>query len=281
VAAGGRTVRNWNRGARRALSGFVLMALASACRTDVALEAEVGSAGVAGRMLESAGSAGGFSRGGRGSAGDAGSAARGGATATSNSGGSAGKGDTPGGAGSSGSSGSVSTGGGAGGEAGAPGAGTSQGVGGAPTDAEGGAPSEGGAGGAEPSPTQEELEEQTIARWNEVADDRPTDTYGFHWVEDRFPHPTFTAMGTAEGYGEFAIVLDEFLDRNFDFLAEHRQFLTRYYYVTVATSDVDLMVTFDQLATDFSTGFGAEYGDHPDDVELSLADHATNMKQFE
>jgi hypothetical protein len=88
-------------------------------------------------------------------------------------------------------------------------------------------------------------------------------------------------MGAAEGYGEFAIVLDEFLDLNFDFLAQHRQFLTPYYYVTVATSDVDLMVTFDQLAADFSTGFGAEYGDPPDDVKLSLADHAASMKQFE
>jgi hypothetical protein len=49
----------------------------------------------------------------------------------------------------------------------------------------------------------------------------------------------------------------------------------------VATSDVDLMVTFDQLATDFSTGFGADYGDPPDSVKLSLAEHAANMKQYE
>jgi len=40
-------------------------------------------------------------------------------------------------------------------------------------------------------------------------------------------------------------------------------------------------VTFDGLATDFSSGFGADYGDHPEDVKLSLAEHAASMKRYE
>jgi hypothetical protein len=153
-------------------------------------------------------------------------------------------------------------------------AGMSAGVGG---EGGGGAPPS-GTGGVTSSPTQTELEAQTIERWNAIADDRAGDVFSFHWRHDMFPHPTFAAMGEANGYREFAVVLNEFLGVNFDFLAEHRQFLTPYYYVTAATSDVDLEETWDSLAADFST---MSYGDIPADVQTSLAAHRAAMKAYE
>jgi hypothetical protein len=142
----------------------------------------------------------------------------------------------------------------------------------------GGGSSEGGTGAVAPSPDQGEIEAQTIERWNAIADHRDGDVYHFHWTHDMFPHPTFAAMGEAEGYREFAVVLDQFLAANFDFLAEYRQFLTPYYYVTASPSDVDLEVTWDELATDFST---MSYGDIPDAVQERLAGYAANMKAYE
>jgi hypothetical protein len=141
-----------------------------------------------------------------------------------------------------------------------------------------GGSSEGGAGGVAPAPDQDELEAETIERWNAIADQRDADVYNFHWTHDMFPHPTFAAMGEAEGYREFAFVLDDFLGTNFDFLAKERQFLTPYYYVTFSPSDVDLEVTWDELATDFST---MSYGDIPDAVQARLAEYAERMKAFE
>jgi len=143
---------------------------------------------------------------------------------------------------------------------------------------EGGEPSPGGAGGTVSSPTQAELVAETIERWNTIADERTGDMYSFHWTEDMFPHPTFAAMGAALGYREFAVVLDVFLEANFDFLAQHRQFLTPYYYVTLSPSDTDLMETWDSLSSDFAT---MSYGDIPADVQGSLAEHHANMLAFE
>lgn len=143
-------------------------------------------------------------------------------------------------------------------------------------EANGGA-AEGGAGTG-PSVDQAAVEAETIDRWNAIADNRTGDTYHFHWTHDMFPHPTFAAMGEAEGYREFAFVLDDFLTANFDFLAERRQFLTPYYYVTASPSDVDLEATWDELATDFST---LSYGDTPEAVKGELAGYATAMKRYE
>jgi len=128
------------------------------------------------------------------------------------------------------------------------------------------------------SPTQAELEALTIERWNLIADDRPEDEYRFHWEHDRFPHPTFAAYGEAQGYHEFGILLDEFLGTNFDFLALHQQFLTPYYYVTIATSDEDLEETWDSLAGDFST---LSYGAIPSDVQVRLSEYRTAMRAYE
>jgi hypothetical protein len=144
-------------------------------------------------------------------------------------------------------------------------------------DAAGGSP-EAGSGGTGASPDQAAIEAETIARWNAIADQHDGDLYHFHWERDMFPHPTFAAMGNAEGYQEFAFVLDEFLGVNFDFLAERRQFLTPYYYVTASPADTDLEVTWDELATDFST---MSYGDIPHDVQQQLATYAHDMKAFE
>lgn len=85
-------------------------------------------------------------------------------------------------------------------------------------------------------------------------------------------------MGNAQGYQEFAFILDDFLTQNFDFLAEHRQFQAPYYYVTQSPSDEDLKVTWDELATDFSI---MTYGDIPAAVQARLAADATNMKRSE
>jgi hypothetical protein len=146
---------------------------------------------------------------------------------------------------------------------------------------DGGSP-EGGTGGIAPSPApspnQSAIEAQTIARWNAIADHRTGDMYNFHWTKDMFPHPTFAAMGEAKGYQEFASVLETFLGQNFDFLAQERQFLTPYYYVTASTADVDLEVTWDELATDFST---LNYGDIPAAVQQSLGVLAAAMKNYE
>lgn len=90
-----------------------------------------------------------------------------------------------------------------------------------------------------------------------------------------FPAPTFAATGKAEGYREFGLILDDFLTRNFDFLAEYRQFLTPYAY-QVAPSP--LVVTWDELATDFST---MSYGDIPAEVQARLAADAKKMKAYE
>lgn len=141
-----------------------------------------------------------------------------------------------------------------------------------------GGSSEGGTGGTVPPPDQGEVEAETIERWNAIADHRDADVYNFHWTHDMFPHPTFAAMGEAEGYQEFAFVLDAFLGTHFDFLAAHRQFLTPYYYVTASPADVDLEVTWDELATDFST---LTYGDIPEEVQADLAGYARDMKAFE
>ena len=73
-------------------------------------------------------------------------------------------------------------------------------------------------------------------------------------------------------------MLDEFFAANFDFLAEHHQFLTPYYARTVATSDEDLMVTWDSLADDFST---MTYGAISDDVQARLAQYRADMQAYE
>jgi len=93
-----------------------------------------------------------------------------------------------------------------------------------------------------------------------------------------FPHPTFAAMGEALGYREFAVVLDIFLAANFDFLAQNRQFLTPYYYVTASPIDDDLVGTWDSLSSDFAT---MSYGDIPEDVQNSLADLHSRMQAYE
>ncbi len=144
----------------------------------------------------------------------------------------------------------------------------------------GGLPSgspEGGASDTQP-PSQAQIEAQTIDRWNAIADHVVGDTYNFHWAPDRFPHPTFAAMGQAEGYREFAAILEQFLAQNFDFLAEYQQFLTPYYYRTTSSSDSDLEVTWDELATDFSTD---SYGDVPASIKADLAGDAVRMKPYE
>jgi len=264
-------MRDLGRLTRRVLAGCALMALTPMCGTGVELDGEVPSAGASGTMGGSAGVGG-----------QSPSAGRGGSMAPGGSGGSGGSGrsGSPGTAATGGSGasdsmgGSVNAGGRGGGEAGTASAGASPSVGGMTADTDGG---EGGSGGTDPPTDQSDIEEETIARWNMVADNRPGDTCSFHWVADQFPHPTFKAMGTAEGYGEFAVVLDDFLDENFAFLARYKQFKTPYYSRTLATSDVDLMVTFDQLANDFST---SDYGTTPADVKLSLAEHAANMKKY-
>jgi len=153
-------------------------------------------------------------------------------------------------------------------------AGTSSGSGGEAGDGA----TEGGAGGAAPSPDQEEIEAQTIERWNAIADHREGDDFTFHWTHDSFPHPTFAAMGAADGYYEFAIVLDAFLAVNFDFLAERHQFLTPYYARTQSPSDIDLAVTWHSLTTDFST---STYGAAPPDVRERLADYHLAMQAYE
>lgn len=121
------------------------------------------------------------------------------------------------------------------------------------------------------------LEAETIQRWNLVADARPDDMYHFHWVKNQFPHPTFAAFGEAEGYREFSVVLDDFFsaDDDFQFLDEHHLFQSRYYYVTEATSDQDLVVTWQGLADDFSTGVDRDTT--PPDVQMSLSDFAQQM----
>jgi hypothetical protein len=163
---------------------------------------------------------------------------------------------------------------------GAPGSGGEPESGGSPSGAggEAGERSPGGAGGTGSSSSQAELEAETIERWNAIADDRPGDMYSFHWNRDMFPHPTFAAMGEALGYREFAIVLDAFLEANFDFLAEHHQFLTPYYYVTLSPSDDDLVGTWDSLSSDFAT---MSYGNIPPGVQGSLAEHHANMQPYE
>jgi hypothetical protein len=123
------------------------------------------------------------------------------------------------------------------------------------------------------------IEEQTVMRWNAVADHRPASEYEFHWEKDYFPHPTVKG-GYPEGYHEFALVLDLFLAEHFEFLAQYHQFLTPYYYVTQSTADEDLMVTWDQLATDFSTVW-VDFADLPADVQTRLAQYAEDMKQYE
>jgi hypothetical protein len=161
---------------------------------------------------------------------------------------------------------------------GSPGAGGEPDDAGSPSNAGGepnGGASEGGAGGTVASVDQGKLVTETIDRWNAIADNRQGDTYHFHWTYDYFPHPTFAAMGNAEGYQEFGIILDDFLTQNFDFLAEYRQFLTPYDY-QVAPSP--LVVTWDELASDFST---MSYGDIPADVQERLAADAKKMKAYE
>lgn len=166
------------------------------------------------------------------------------------------------------------------------------GVGAPPPDAVSGAGGEGGRddssaggrsggaghGGSASTPTQAELEAQSIERWNQIADYRSGDTYRFHWTLNAFPHPTFAAMGEADGYREFAGVLDDFLGLNFDFLATNHQFLVPHVYGTASSSDEDLVVTWDGLADDFST---MSYGDIADDVQSRLAQYRLDMQAYE
>ncbi len=161
---------------------------------------------------------------------------------------------------------------------GSPGSGPATDDGGSPSNAGGepnGGASEGGAGGTLPSVDQGEVVTHTIERWNAIADNREGDTYQFHWTYNYFPHPTFLAMGNAEGYREFALILDDFLTQNFDFLAEYRQFLTPYDYQILPSP---LVVTWDELASDFST---SSYGDPPAEVQARLAADAKKMKAYE
>jgi hypothetical protein len=249
------------------LGAWALMGLSSSCRPDLVLgEVDAGLGGEGGSTHDGSsgkgGSAGELSAAGKG-AGKAGSAARGDVGPPVGSGGSGGSGRAggPSVAAGAGSGGSTSLGGSATDFGGEPGSS------GAPTTGE---------GGTAPFLSQDEILRQTITRWNLVADDRPPSDYNFHWVKDRFPHPTFQ-LGTVEGYHEFSFVLLGFLEANdnFDFLAEYHQFQTPLLYVTASPSDDDSLGTFESLSVDFSTpGY---YGDITADVQAQLKQLAARM----
>jgi hypothetical protein len=264
------------------LGAWAVMGLAASCRPDLSLgEVDAGAGGEASEVV-------GGSGGNGGTAGTVAKAGKGGAPASAGSSGKSGSSGSGGtaGAGAVGVGGSVSAGGGSssGGTedmGGAPGTGgMASSSGGMALVAEGGSPGEGGSGGTSPSPSQAQIEEQTILRWNAVADHRPPNEYEFHWEKDFFPHPTFKG-GYPEGYLEFALVLDVFLTEHFDFLAEYHQFLTPYYYVTESPVDEDLVGTWDSLTTDFSSDNYADFADIPADVQGRLAEFAADMKQYE
>jgi hypothetical protein len=95
-------------------------------------------------------------------------------------------------------------------------------------------------------------------RWNAAAMAAAT-PFDFTWSPcDQFPHPTFK-MGTAEAYGEFAIVLLKFFQQgdDFAFLGNNDVFDVPLLYV-FPSGQVGLDTTFKQLSALFSSpsGFG-------------------------
>jgi hypothetical protein len=121
------------------------------------------------------------------------------------------------------------------------------------------------------------LENQSMARWNAVADGR-TSSVNFHWdVFDKFPHPTYKG-GTAEAYGEFAEVLAGFFERddNFDFLERNELFETPLLYVFPSGQE-GLRTSFEELANYFSSG--TAFGDVAPETRARLRTVAERIRE--
>lgn len=80
-----------------------------------------------------------------------------------------------------------------------------------------------------------ELRRELMDRWNETVDASAPSLYDFHWERfEQFPHPTYAAGGELDGYRDFARILLDFLDDNFDYLAGHHLFDARLSYDMVS-----------------------------------------------
>jgi hypothetical protein len=126
-----------------------------------------------------------------------------------------------------------------------------------------------------------EIEQELMARWNQVASTVPNNMccgFNFNWGSfDKFPHPTFR-LGNEAAYQGFAEVLLAFFQAgdNFDFLARNGLFRIALN-ATFENGNLAGSWNFEELANGYTSS--TTIGNVPEATRAALAEFAARIQQ--